>query len=202
MKKLIRRLLTWSAHEHGRGVGLYRRLCAPMGLEWARYLKRRGGFHAIGDDCQIQMNVVVTDPCHVRLGNNVHLTGCTLFGHDGSVKMLSKMSGKVLDRVGRIDIGDNVFVGHQAIIMPGVTIGPNAIVGVGALVTRDVPPNSIVGGCPARVIGQLDAYLARCEADTARLPWAGHPGLAPDYFGPAPDDLTALRNAYFFGERA
>lgn len=198
MRRLIRRLLSWSAHEHGRAVGLYRRVCRPSGSEWATFLRRHGGFFAIGERCSIQFSVVVTDPCHVRLGNNVHLTGCTLFGHDGSVKMLSKMSGKTLDRVGRIDIGDNVFVGHRAIIMPGVTIGSNAIVGAGALVTRDVPSNSIVAGVPARVIGQVDACVARCEANTGRLPWAAHPGLAPLFLGPAPGDLTALRNAVFF----
>lgn len=202
MRRLIQRLLRWSAHEHGRAVGLYRRVCRPSGSEWATFLRRRGGFFGIGERCSIQFSVVVTDPCHVRLGNNVHLTGCTLFGHDGSVKMLSKMSGKTLDRVGRIDIGDNVFVGHQAIIMPGVTIGSNAIVGAGALVTRDVPPNSIVAGRPARVVGQVDAYVARCEANTARLPWASHPGVAPYFLAPAPADLTALRNAVFYPDSA
>lgn len=202
VRRLIRLLLRWSAHEHARAVGLYRRMCRPSGAEWARYLRRHGGFYAIGERCSIQCSVVVTDPCHVRLGNNVHLTGCTLFGHDGSVKMLSTMSGATLDRVGRIDIGDNVFVGHRAIIMPGVTIGSNVIVGAGALVTRDVPPNSIMVGCPARMIGQVDAYVARCETATARLPWAAHPGLAPYFLAPAPADLTALRNAVFYPEQA
>jgi acetyltransferase-like isoleucine patch superfamily enzyme len=200
MKNWICRLLAWAAHEHRRGVGLYRCLCQPDGGEWARYLKRHGGFYRMGEHCSIQTNVTITDPLHLSLGCNVRLSGCTLFGHDGSVNMVKQLTGKRLDRVGKLDIRDNVFIGHQAIVMAGVTIGPNAIVGAGAVVTRDVPQNAIVAGNPARVIGCLDAFIARCEQQTALLPWFDHPAIAPDFFGPAPDDLTALRLAYFYGQ--
>jgi acetyltransferase-like isoleucine patch superfamily enzyme len=193
-----RRLLARYTLATGRLTGLYRKLCAPAGAEWAAYLKRHGGLYAMGEHCVIQANVTITDPAHVRLGNNVHLTGCTLFGHDGTVAMLKQMSGRRLDRVGRIDIGDNVFVGHQAIIMPGISIGSNVVVGAGAIVTRDVAPNTIVAGNPARPIGTVDAMLDRYERETRALGWATHPQLAPDYFGPAEPQLTALRNAAFF----
>jgi acetyltransferase-like isoleucine patch superfamily enzyme len=184
--------------ESGRFTGLYRKVCNPDGQEWACYLKRRQVLYCMGEDCVIQSNVDITDPLHVRLGNNVYLTGCTLFGHDGSVSMLKKMTGLSLDSVGKIDILDNVFVGHRAIIMPGVTIGPNAIVAAGAVVTRDVPPNTIVGGVPAKTISGLDDYIQRCKQKTAALPWFGHPLIAADFFGPASDELTQLRCAYFF----
>jgi acetyltransferase-like isoleucine patch superfamily enzyme len=199
MRRLICRLLAWAAHEHHRGVGLYRYLCQPGGAEWARYLKRHGRFYRMGEDCSIQTNVTITDPLHLSLGSNVRLSGCTLFGHDGSVNMAKQLSGKRLDRVGKLDIRDNVFIGHQAIVMAGVTIGPNAIVGAGAVVTRDVSPNAIVAGNPARVIGRLDEFIVRCEQQTALLPWFDHPAIAPDFFGPAPDDLTALRLVHFYG---
>ena len=182
----------------GRLRGLYRRLCRPTGEEWARVLERHGGFHAMGKHCSIQTNAVITDPFHVRLGDNVHLTGCTLFGHDGVVSMLKRLSGRPLDRMGKIDIGDNVFVGHQAIILPGVTIGCNAVVAAGAVVTRDVPANTIVAGNPARAIGTVSDLLQRVEAETRQLRWNNHPELAADYFGPASADLVALRNATFF----
>ena len=200
MKNWVCRLLIWAAHEHRRGVGLYLYLCKPGGGEWARYLKRHGGFYRMGEDCSIQTNVTITDPRHLSLGRNVRLSGCTLFGHDGSVNMVKQLTGKRLDRVGKLDIRDNVFIGHQAIVMAGVTIGPNAIVGAGAVVARDVPPNTIVAGNPARVIGRLDEFIARCEQQTALLPWADHPAIASDFFGPAPDDLTALRLAHFYGQ--
>jgi acetyltransferase-like isoleucine patch superfamily enzyme len=198
MRRLFLAFLRKNAMESGRFVGLYRRLCNPSGQEWASYLKHRGFFYAMGEDCVIQANVDITDPKHVRLGNNVHLTGCTIFGHEGTVSLLKKMTGLSLDSVGKVDILDNVFIGHCAIIMPNVTIGPNAIVAAGAVVTRDVLPNTIVGGIPAKQIGTLDDYLQRMKERTAALPWFGHPLIAGDYFGPASDELTKIRCDYFF----
>jgi len=194
----LRALLERRVLATGRHVGLYRRLCKPSGAQWAAYLKRHGGLYAMGEGCVIQTNVTITDPAHVRLGDNVHLTGCTLFGHDGTVNMLKQMSGRRLDRVGKIDIGDNVFVGHQAIVMPGVVIGSNVVVGAGAIVTRNVASNTVVVGNPARPVGTVAALLDRYASSTAALRWADHPQLAPDYFGPASAELTTLRNAAFF----
>lgn len=183
----------------GRLSGLYRRLCQPMGHEWAEYVRRHGGLHSMGHGCVVQMNVSFTDPRYVRLGNNVHLSGCTLFGHDGAVNMLNLAHGKNLDSVGKVDILDNVFVGHQAMVMPGVTIGPNAIVAAGSVVTRDVPEGVVVGGVPAKVIGQLKDYMARIEAETAALPWAHLLAQRSNALAPADAALDAARVQHFFG---
>ena len=171
MMRLFKYLLRTLAFDHGRAVGLYRRFCRPDGVEWAGWLKRHGRLHGMGERCSIQTTTVFTDPQYVRLGNNVRLSGCTLFGHDGSVNMLNAAFGCQLDNVGKIDIRDNVFIGHNAVVLPGVTIGPNAIVGAGAVVNRDVPPNSIAVGVPAKPVGRLDEYVARLQKRTATLPW-------------------------------
>lgn len=199
---LLRRMLAAHALKTGRLLGLYRRICNPDGMAWAAIVKRHHGLYAMGEHCFIQTNVVITDPPYVRLGSNVRLSGCTLFGHDGSVNMLRRAFGLKLEKVGKIDIRDNVFIGHQAIIMPGVTIGPNAIVAAGSVVTRDVPPGSIVGGVPAKVIGTVPELIARLQAETANLPWHDHPFMQAGYAGPSDAALDRQRIEHFFGAGA
>lgn len=200
VKSLLVRLLRHLAWNYNVAVGPWRRLGRPEGLQWAEYLRRFGGLHAMGSECYILPDVLITDPAYVRLGNNVMLTGCSLIGHDGSIAMLNRAYGKKLDRVGKIDIRDNVFVGRGATILPGVTIGPNAIVGIGAVVTRDVPPNSVVAGVPARRVGSLDESVERLQRQTDELPWAHLIAERAGAFDPGVEqELVRRRVEHFFG---
>ena len=94
------------------------------------------------------------------MGSNVSIgpeaTILTL-GHD-------PRSAAFADRGGDVVIGDRVWIGYRAIILPGVTIGEGAVVGAGALVTKDVEPYVIVVGNPARKIGER-AVEGRGEGD-------------------------------------
>jgi len=203
MKQLLRRFARHLAFAHGKAEWLYRRLCNPAGEEWAAYLKRRGRLHAMGEHCSVQQNVTITDPAFVRLGDNVRLSGCTLFGHDGSVNMINRAYGLRIDRVGKIDIRDNVFIGHGAIVLPGVTIGPNAIVAAGAVVTGDVAPHSVYAGVPARRICDIRAMVERMAATSERYPWHALIEQRDGAYDPSLEPaLQRMRVEHFFGRDA
>lgn len=199
MRALIQRIVRHFAFRHGWWPALYRRICNPGSTEYAEYLRLHGGFYAIGENCQILTTTNFTDPAYVRLGNNVHFSSCAVIGHDGSIAMLNRAYGVKLESVGKIDIRDNVFIGYQAVILPNVTIGPDAIVAAGAVVTKDVAPGDIVAGVPARPIGRVSDLVAKLKADAEALPWAELIRRRETDFDPAMEpELVRRRVAHFY----
>ena len=91
----------------------------------------------------------------VIIGERCHITyGCVILSHD---HIRRRINHDAVMPENIVVIGDRVFVGVNAVIMPGVTIGDNSVVGAGAVVTKDVPSNVVVAGNPARVIRRLRA---------------------------------------------
>lgn len=200
---LLKRVLRYYAFNKGKGIFkfAYLRFCRPDGMEYAEFLKRHGRFYSIGQNCRINLGANVTNPEYVRLGNNVSLSDCTLLGHDGVVAVLNTAYGVKLDSVGKIDIKDNVFIGHGAIVMPGVTIGPNSIVAAGAVVTKDVMEGDIVGGVPARPISKTDDLVLRLQEKTNLLPWSHIIEDRAGAFDPLVEaELVAMRAKFFFAD--
>lgn len=196
-KALLRRLL----RSHRRLEFFYRRVCKPDGLEWAQWLKRHRGLRRMGEHCSIQMGANLTDPHCVSMGNNVRMSSCTIFGHDGAVNMLNRAFGLKLDDVGPVFIGDDVFIGHGAIVMPGVRIGSRVVIAAGAVVTRDVPDDCVVGGVPAKRIGSIADLVERKKRQAEATPW--HHVLqqrAGDYDPAVERLLDSMRQAHFFRE--
>ncbi len=201
MFNFFRLLLSAYAHRTGRGKSWYLRICKPTSGEWGKFQAKWGGFNATGEHFVMNRGCNVTDPSYVRFGSNVILSHCTLLGHDAVVNLLNRRFDKKIDSVGFIDIKDNCFVGHGAIVMPRVTIGPDSIVAAGAVVTKNVPQGVVVGGNPARVICTTEDLLARMEARSNGYPWIelinARNGAFDQKLEPK---LVELRVKYFFGE--
>lgn len=181
--------------------GLYRDLCRPSGREWAEMLRERGDFYAMGEYCSIDRDAYIDDRAYIRLGNNVRMAKCSVFGHDGSVNMINRAFGLHLDNVGKIDIGDNVFVGYGAIILPDVKIGPNAIVSAGSVVRSDVAEGDVVSGVPAKRAGRLEFSVALLKAKNEGFPWRHLIEQRPldCYPKDIEAELVRMRVKYFFG---
>ena len=77
---------------------------------------------------------------------------------------------KYTEKVGCIEIGNNVFIGADAKILYDVKVGDNVIIAAGALVNKDVPSNSVVGGVPARVLSSFDDFIAKRREFTLEHP--------------------------------
>lgn len=128
----------------------------------AEYLREQGA--TIGEDCRILVRSFGSEPFLVRIGNHCTIAPLVNFiTHDGSAWVFTQELPS-LQKFGSIEIGDNCFIGLGAIIMPDIRIGPNSIVAAGAVVTKDVPPNTVVGGCPAKKICTLEEYKQKALA--------------------------------------
>lgn len=103
---------------------------------------------------------VILDDSHcwlIEIGDNVTLAPRVhILCHDASTKGFLDYT-----KIGRVTIGNNVFIGAESVVLPGVTIGNNVIVGANSTVTHDVPDNSVVVGSPAKILCSLEEYLEK-----------------------------------------
>jgi acetyltransferase-like isoleucine patch superfamily enzyme len=121
-------------------------------------------FNPIGEKVTWQPRKLPADPRRIRLHNNVQIaSGVTFINHDLTADVLNRMGldFRFSHTKGCIEILDNVSVGAGTIILPNIRIGPNVVIGAGSIITKDVPPNTVVAGVPAKVIGTFDEYVEK-----------------------------------------
>jgi len=117
----------------------------------------------LGNACgllTIGTDTIVTGGLHVDLGAPIRIGSGVRIGHDVSLLTISHEFGAERFRAGtsycgEIVIEDGCWLASRCMVLPGVTIGQGAVVAAGAVVTRDVPPNTLVAGVPARVVREL-----------------------------------------------
>jgi acetyltransferase-like isoleucine patch superfamily enzyme len=129
---------------------------SKSGVSYARYKGVK-----VGSNCRIYTHLFGSEPWLISVGNKVTVTsGVTFLTHDGSTWLFNDEKGRRY-KYSRIIIGDNVFIGVNSIIMPGVRIDENVIVAAGSIVTKSVPTGVIVAGNPAKIIGDYSAYAKK-----------------------------------------
>lgn len=109
----------------------------------------------VGENFFANFDCTFLDVCEIHIGDNCMLApGVQIYTATHVLDPVERNSGKEYAKP--VIIGDNVWIGGHAIINPGVTIGDNVVVASGAVVTKDVPNNVVVGGNPARIIKEIN----------------------------------------------
>lgn len=130
---------------------------------YVAYLKSIGV--KIGEDVTIYVpsKTLIDEqyPWMISIGDHVCISeGVKILTHDYSWSVLKRTCGGILGACGKVNIGNNVFIGMNAIISRGVNIGDNVVIGYGSVVTKDCEPNSVYAGVPAKRLMSIDEY---CE---------------------------------------
>lgn len=136
------------------------------------YIIKHNLFAQVGDNFFFQPRIIPINAEYIRFHNNVAVaSNVTFCCHDVMQKVFNNLDPDLQckKKYGCIEVMDNVFIGSNSTILYDVRIGPNAIVAAGSVVTKDVPPNSVVAGIPARVIGSFDDLYQKRLKESASI---------------------------------
>ncbi len=130
--------------------------------DYLNYLKDKGA--KIGGGVYIyspnHTYIDVQFPWMLEIGDEVRITtGVTILNHDYSWSVWKSLTGEIVGGVGKVKIGNNVFIGMNATILMNTDIGDNVIIGAGSVVSGKVDSNSVYAGTPARKIMSLEEYI-------------------------------------------
>ena len=129
------------------------------------------GVH-IGNDCRLlglQDTTFGSEPNLITIGHHVTITeGVRFITHDGGVWVFRQQHPDI-DVIAPISVGNNVFIGLNTIILPGVSVGDNCVIGAGSIVTKDIPSNYVAAGIPARCLRTIDEYWSDVEAKALHI---------------------------------
>lgn len=113
------------------------------------------------------ITIDTTRPCLLEIGDNVRLdSGLTILTHDFATYVFRLVYKDFVSATAKVKIGSNVYFGRNCTVLKGVTIGDNCVIGLGSLITKNIPPNSVVAGVPAKVISTLDDYYKKRKLES------------------------------------
>ena len=136
-----------------------------------RYLKKHQIFKEMGDNVFFQPRFIPSDPKLIKFHNNIIVTSnVTFVTHDIFHLGLNNLNqGTFSYEQNCIEVMDNVFIGCNSTILGNIKIGPNALIAAGSVVTKDVLPNTVVAGNPAKVIGTFEEFIEKRKKSTKPL---------------------------------
>lgn len=131
----------------------------------AKYLKDHDILGEIGENCKWGPWLIPLYPKLIKLHNNVHVhKTAKLVTHDMLNKFLLARNPSddfgCKERLGCVELMDNVYISMNVIVMPGVRINRDCIISAGSVVTSDIPENSMASGIPAKPTGRFDMFVA------------------------------------------
>lgn len=114
----------------------------------------------MGKDNQFLSNFWSSEPYLIEIGDNCQITaGVKFFTHGGA--KVARIIDPTFDCFGKVKIGNNVYIGTNSLIMPGVTVGNNVLIAAGSVVTHSIPDNVVIGGNPAHIICSFEDYYEK-----------------------------------------
>ena len=128
----------------------------PSHEKKVNYLRDKGAVIGEGTRLNCTTTAFGSEPYLIKVGQNcLFAANINLITHDGAIKVLNSLNrfeGKMMDKIGSITIGDNVYISTGAKVLGPINIGNNVTIGANAVVITDVVDNAIVGGVPARIL--------------------------------------------------
>jgi maltose O-acetyltransferase len=156
-QEVCRRLTEIYRTDPDAGLALLREIVGEVGEDVdfrPPFVVEYGHHVSIGRGTFINTDFLVLGGGHVTIGEHVLIgPSCRFYTPNHPLDPDDRRAG--YERVAPIVVGDNVWFGGSVVVLPGVTIGENSVVGAGSVVTRDVPPGVVVAGNPARVIKEI-----------------------------------------------
>lgn len=186
-------------------IALYKRIynawCRRNASSYIDWMREQGVRIGKGTNIFTNPRNVCIDtqkPWLLEIGENVQITrGVTILTHGYDWSVLKGVYGEILGSAGKVKIGNNVFIGMNATILKGVTIGNNSIIGAGSVVTHDIPDNCVAVGNPAKKIMSLEEYHQKRKS----VQYAEASELVKNYrevYGKEPDDAALAEFFWLF----
>ncbi len=129
------------------------------------FIKKHKIFGSVGEEVRLPFMLIPLRAENIYIGNNVEVaTGVRFVVHDAIHEVFNRIPSNEFtykEHIGKIEIGNNVFIGADSILLGPVKIGDNCVIAAGSIVNKDIPTGSVAAGVPARSIGSFNDLMLK-----------------------------------------